>query len=74
MGKNKTQTQMARLKHEQHWETAVSLIQALGGIEPVMQASVKRTQEVLHLLWNRPQKKAGLHKPKPRPYREKKMS
>ena len=59
MGKNKTQTQMARLKHEQHWETAVSLIQALGGIEPVMQASVKRTQEVLHLLWNRPKKKRG---------------
>ncbi|MBN1581976.1 MAG: hypothetical protein JXA89_14825 [Anaerolineae bacterium] len=47
---------MTRLEHEQYWQEAISLIQDLGGIEPVMQAAVARSLDVLPQLWSREEK------------------
>ena len=56
MGKDEARIRMTRLEHEQYWQEAMSLIQDLGGIEPVMQAGVARSLDVLPQLWSREEK------------------
>jgi hypothetical protein len=53
MGKNRERIQASRQQHERYWQKTTALIEKLGGVEPVMQAAVTRSLEVLPLLWEK---------------------
>jgi hypothetical protein len=51
--RGKGRTGHTRQQHKAHWEQAMSLLQDVGGVEPVIQAAVARSMEVLQQLWGR---------------------
>jgi hypothetical protein len=54
-GKTRAEIEAARHQHDVHWDDAVALIHDIGGVEPGVQAGVRRSLETVPLLWAVPQ-------------------
>ena len=50
-GKTRAEIQAVRHEHDVHWEDAVTAIHDLGGVEPRIQAGVRRSLEMAWRLW-----------------------
>ena len=50
-GQSGAEVKAARREHERHWENALALIRAVGGVEAAVLACVDRAVEVLPRLW-----------------------
>jgi hypothetical protein len=51
LGKTKTEIQEVIRQHDVYWESAIASIHSLGGVEPRIQAGVRRSLEVVPRLW-----------------------
>lgn len=51
MGRTGAEIQAVRHEHDVYWESAVASVHDLGGVEPRIQAAVRRSLEALPLLW-----------------------
>ncbi|MDY6876318.1 MAG: zinc dependent phospholipase C family protein [Chloroflexota bacterium] len=49
-GKSSADLQVTRARHETYWDEAITLIRSMGGVEPLIQAAVEHSLEVMPLL------------------------
>jgi hypothetical protein len=50
-GRTDAEVQEVIRRHDVYWEDAVALIHDLGGVEPFIQAAIRRSLETIPRLW-----------------------
>jgi len=53
MGKSKARIERIRREYDLYWQQAVSLLQKMGGVEPILRDSVERSMRIIPHLWDK---------------------